>query len=71
MSMASGAGHDAAFVSRVAPSAMIFVPCLGGRSHCPQEWSEPAQLATGTEVMFEAVLRIDRAALRASAAGGR
>lgn len=71
MSMASGAGHDAAFVSRVAPSAMIFVPCLGGRSHCPQEWSEPAQLATGTEVMFEAVLRIDRAALRTGAAGDR
>lgn len=71
MSMASGAGHDAAFVSRVAPSAMIFVPCLGGRSHCPQEWSEPSQLAAGTEVMLEAVLRIDRAAVRASAAGGR
>lgn len=71
MSMASGAGHDAALVSRVAPSAMIFVPCLGGRSHCPQEWSEPAQLASGTEVMFEAILRIDRAALRASAAGDR
>ncbi|MCL4183983.1 MAG: Zn-dependent hydrolase [Burkholderiaceae bacterium] len=60
MSMASGAGHDAAFVSRVAPAAMIFVPCLGGRSHCPQEWSEPSQLAAGTEVMLEAVLRIDR-----------
>ncbi len=71
MSMASGAGHDAAFVSRVAPSAMIFVPCRGGRSHCPQEWSEPAQLAIGTELMFETVLRIDLAALDASVTGER
>lgn len=69
MSMASGAGHDAAFLSRVAPSAMLFVPCLGGRSHCPEEWSEPSQLAAGTEVIFEAILRIDRTDLRARAAG--
>ncbi len=71
MSMASGAGHDAAFLSRVAPSAMVFVPCRGGRSHCPQEWSEPAQLVAGAAVMLEATLRIDRAALRANAEGDR
>ncbi|MFO1298890.1 MAG: Zn-dependent hydrolase [Burkholderiaceae bacterium] len=71
MSMASGAGHDAAFVSRVAPSAMLFVPCLGGRSHCPEEWSEASQLAAGTDVILEAILRIDRAASSARTAGDR
>jgi N-carbamoyl-L-amino-acid hydrolase len=30
-SLASGAGHDAAFVSRIAPSAMLFVPCKDGK----------------------------------------
>jgi N-carbamoyl-L-amino-acid hydrolase len=31
--MASGAGHDAAYIARVTPTTMIFVPCLGGISH--------------------------------------
>lgn len=59
--MASGAGHDAAIVSRIAPMAMIFTPCREGRSHCAEEWAEPEQLAAGAAVMFESVLRIDRA----------
>jgi N-carbamoyl-L-amino-acid hydrolase len=58
--MASGAGHDAAWVSRFAPAAMIFIPCRDGRSHTADEWTESHQLAAGTAVMFEAVLRIDR-----------
>ncbi|MDC7784352.1 Zn-dependent hydrolase [Rhodoplanes sp. TEM] len=58
--MASGAGHDAAFVSRIAPSAMLFIPCREGRSHCPEEWSEPDEVAAGAAVLFEAVCRIDR-----------
>jgi N-carbamoyl-L-amino-acid hydrolase len=58
--MASGAGHDAAMLSRIAPMAMIFIPCRDGRSHCAEEWTEPEQLAAGAAVMFEAVLRIDR-----------
>lgn len=64
MSMASGAGHDAAFVSRIAPAAMLFVPCRGGRSHCPEEWTEPPALTAGASVMLEAVRRIDRDRLR-------
>ena len=35
----SGAGHDAAYVSRVAPTAMIFVPCRGGISHNEAEFT--------------------------------
>ena len=58
--MASGAGHDAAMLSRVAPMAMIFTPCREGRSHCAEEWAEPEQIAAGAAVMFESVLRIDR-----------
>jgi len=58
--MASGAGHDAAMLSRVAPMTMIFTPCREGRSHCAEEWVEPEQLAAGAAVMFEAVVRIDR-----------
>jgi N-carbamoyl-L-amino-acid hydrolase len=58
--MASGAGHDAAMLSRIAPMTMIFTPCREGRSHCAEEWVEPEQLAAGAAVMFEAVLRIDR-----------
>lgn len=59
MEMASGAGHDMAFISRVAPASMVFIPCKGGRSHTPEEWASPAALTAGTEVMLDAILRFD------------
>ncbi|WP_417794350.1 Zn-dependent hydrolase [Terasakiella pusilla] len=59
MRMTSGAGHDAAFFSRIAPTAMVFVPCKDGRSHCPEEWSEPEQIAAGTAVVFETLCKMD------------
>ncbi|GLS19725.1 Zn-dependent hydrolase [Labrys miyagiensis] len=59
ISLASGAGHDAGFMGRIAPMAMIFVPSREGRSHCPEEWTEPAQCAAGARVLYEAVRRID------------
>jgi N-carbamoyl-L-amino-acid hydrolase len=59
MEMASGAGHDMAFMSLIAPAAMVFIPCKGGRSHTPEEWTTVDQLAIGTEVMLDAVLRFD------------
>lgn len=58
--MASGAGHDMAWFAHIAPSAMIFVPCLGGRSHCPEEWADRDAVAKGTDVLFETLLRADR-----------
>jgi beta-ureidopropionase / N-carbamoyl-L-amino-acid hydrolase len=58
--IASGAGHDAMHVAAAGPMGMIFIPCRDGRSHCPEEWVEPAQLAAGTEVLFQAVLELDR-----------
>jgi N-carbamoyl-L-amino-acid hydrolase len=60
--MASGAGHDAVHFSRIAPAAMVFTPCRGGRSHCPEEWAEPGELAAGAAAMFGAIVAIDRAA---------
>lgn len=57
--MASGAGHDMAWFSRVAPSAMIFIPSKDGRSHTPEEWSEPGEIAAGAAVLHETVLRLD------------
>ncbi len=58
--MISGAGHDAAYVSRVAPAAMIFVPCLGGISHNEAEFSSKEQCAAGAQVLLQAVLDYDR-----------
>jgi beta-ureidopropionase / N-carbamoyl-L-amino-acid hydrolase len=58
--MISGAGHDAGYVSRVAPSAMIFVPCRGGISHNEAEFASPEQCAAGAQVLLQAVLRYDR-----------
>lgn len=57
--LASGAGHDAAFISRIAPAAMVFVPCLHGKSHAPEEWAEPSALTQGANVIIEAILRLD------------
>jgi N-carbamoyl-L-amino-acid hydrolase len=56
----SGAGHDAAYVSRVAPAAMIFVPCHGGISHNEAEFSSKEQCAKGAQVLLQAVLDYDR-----------
>jgi beta-ureidopropionase / N-carbamoyl-L-amino-acid hydrolase len=58
--MVSGAGHDAAYVVRVAPTAMIFVPCRGGVSHNEAEFSTQEQCAAGAQVLLQAVLDYDR-----------
>lgn len=59
--LASGAGHDAAFLARIAPSAMIFVPSRDGRSHCPEEWTDPEALAKGAELLLATLIRCDQA----------
>ncbi|MGH6727499.1 MAG: Zn-dependent hydrolase [Pseudolabrys sp.] len=56
----SRAGHDAAFVARVAPAAMIFVPCKDGISHNEAEYSSMEQCAAGAQVLLQAVLAYDR-----------
>jgi N-carbamoyl-L-amino-acid hydrolase len=52
----SGAGHDAVYMARVVPTAMIFVPCEGGISHNPAENIRPEHAETGCAVLFDAVL---------------
>jgi N-carbamoyl-L-amino-acid hydrolase len=56
MDIVSGAGHDACYVARVAPTAMIFVPCEGGISHNEVENADPKHLAAGCDVLLAAVL---------------
>ncbi|AJY45225.1 Zn-dependent hydrolase [Martelella endophytica] len=57
--MASGAGHDAAFMARIAKAGMVFISCREGRSHAPEEFAENADIALGAEVLLEAVKRLD------------
>ncbi len=57
--MASGAGHDAAYINRVTPTTMIFVPCLGGISHNEAESTTLEECGAGTQVLLNAVLAHD------------
>jgi N-carbamoyl-L-amino-acid hydrolase len=52
----SGAGHDACYVARVAPTAMIFIPCRDGLSHNEEEHAEPEHIEAGCDVLLRAVL---------------
>lgn len=56
----SGAGHDAAYVARIAPTAMIFVPCAGGLSHNEAEDASFDDCRAGAQVLLQAVLDYDR-----------
>jgi N-carbamoyl-L-amino-acid hydrolase len=52
----SGAGHDSLHLAKIAPTAMIFVPCAGGLSHNEAESAKPSDLAAGANVLFHAVV---------------
>jgi N-carbamoyl-L-amino-acid hydrolase len=56
--MVSRAYHDSLFVSRIAPAAMIFIPCRNGYSHRPDEYSSPEQIAAGALVLAETLARL-------------
>ncbi|MGA0542999.1 Zn-dependent hydrolase [Neotabrizicola sp. VNH66] len=56
MNVVSGAGHDACWAARVAPTTMIFCPCVGGLSHNEAEEISPEWAAAGTDVLLHAVL---------------
>ena len=51
--MVSRAYHDSLFMSRIAPTAMLFIPCRGGVSHRPDEYASPEAVATGVRVLAE------------------
>ena len=56
MDVVSGAGHDAIYAARLAPSGMIFVPCKDGISHNEIEDAKPAHLEAGCNVLLLAML---------------
>ena len=56
----SGAGHDASWMSCIAPAGMIFVRSREGRSHCPEEYSSPEDTAAGVDVLARALLLLDK-----------
>ncbi|MBT3068203.1 Zn-dependent hydrolase [Rhodoferax sp. U11-2br] len=56
--MPSGAGHDAQMLARVCPSAMIFVPSVGGLSHNVREHTDPADLQRGAQLLLQVVLAL-------------
>jgi ureidoglycolate amidohydrolase len=53
--MVARAYHDSSFIARIAPVAMIFIPCRGGVSHRPDEYAAPADIACGTRVLASAL----------------
>jgi len=57
MNVISGAGHDAVYLARVCPAAMIFVPCLDGISHNEIEDAQPDHLEAGCNVLLQAMLQ--------------
>ena len=60
--MFSGAGHDAGIIAAKTQVGMIFVPSVDGRSHCPEEFTDFADIMPGISVLLETVLRTDRRA---------
>ena len=53
--MVSGAGHDAQILAARCRVGMLFVPSIGGRSHCPEEATKPEHLVLGTTVLAKAL----------------
>lgn len=53
--MTSGAGHDAQMIARICPTAMIFVPSIGGISHNPKEYTADSDLIAGANVLLDVV----------------
>jgi N-carbamoyl-L-amino-acid hydrolase len=56
----SGAGHDTNYLALVAPAAMIFVPSVDGRSHAPEEYTAPEDLARGVQALADLIVEVDR-----------
>lgn len=61
MDIVSGAGHDACYINRVAPTGMIFVPCKDGISHNEIESAKPDELGAGCDVLLHAIIAAAKA----------
>ena len=56
--MISRAYHDSLFMAQVCPTSMIFIPCRGGVSHRPDEYSSPEQIANGVTVLAHTLAKL-------------
>lgn len=56
----SGAGHDANQLATIAPTGMLFVPSIAGKSHCPEEETDLPDIALGVDALINGLLRLDR-----------
>ena len=56
--MVSRAYHDSLFMARIAPIAMLFIPCRGGVSHRPDEYASPEWIAGGVDVLARTLARL-------------
>jgi N-carbamoyl-L-amino-acid hydrolase len=57
--MPSGAGHDAQEMANIGPIGMIFIPSVGGISHSPKEFSNPADIENGANVLLGTLARLE------------
>jgi N-carbamoyl-L-amino-acid hydrolase len=58
LEMVSRAYHDSLFISRIAPTGMLFIPCRNGYSHRPDEYAAPEDIARGALVLAETLARL-------------
>jgi acetylornithine deacetylase/succinyl-diaminopimelate desuccinylase-like protein len=56
--MPSGAGHDAMVLAPLFPTAMVFVPSIGGKSHTPEEDTRFEDIAVGVRLLARALFRL-------------
>jgi acetylornithine deacetylase/succinyl-diaminopimelate desuccinylase-like protein len=56
--MISRAYHDSLFMAQVCPTTMIFIPCRGGISHRPDEYSSPEQIGKGVSVLANTLRKL-------------
>lgn len=66
----SGAGHDACYLARVAPTSMIFIPCIDGISHNEIEETTPEWVSAGADVLLHAMIERANASQPARTGGG-
>lgn len=58
--MVSGAGHDSCNISKIAPTSMIFIPCIKGISHNEKEEIKPEWMSAGANVLLNAVKHLSK-----------
>lgn len=60
MPIPSGATHDAVHMAALAPMGMIFIPSHNGKSHCPEEWTDYADIAVGVRALATSLINLDQ-----------